>query len=169
MSIEYMKDLRLAQQIAPPWLTYRRAQGWEQAYVVFTNGCFDLFTPGHEHLLQSIFLLPEISNKVSIRLVVGINDDASVRRLKGSSRPLFPEWHRARIVQRWDEPGVDDVIIFDGDTPDELIDMIDPDLIVKGGDYTPDAVRTGSKKRPVAIVRTLPGWSTTEIAERLRK
>ena len=99
--------------------------------VVFTNGCFDLLHPGHVRLLREAANLGDF-------LVVGLNSDASVRRLKGPSRPINPAEARAEVLSALE--AVDAVTIFDEDTPLELITAIRPDVLVKGGDYRPDQV-----------------------------
>jgi rfaE bifunctional protein nucleotidyltransferase chain/domain len=94
--------------------------------IVFTNGCFDLLHPGHMALLEGAADLGDI-------LVVGINSDASVRRLKGENRPVFEEQERAEVLLavRW----VDTVTVFEEDTPMETIRRIRPDVLVKGAEY----------------------------------
>jgi D-beta-D-heptose 7-phosphate kinase/D-beta-D-heptose 1-phosphate adenosyltransferase len=94
--------------------------------IVFTNGCFDLLHPGHIHLISRAAALGD-------RLIVGINDDASVRRLKGDGRPIYPVAERAEILLtlRW----IDLVTVFAEDTPLETIRAIRPDVLVKGGEY----------------------------------
>lgn len=123
--------------------------------VVFTNGVFDILHKGHFDLLK------EASN-LGNKLIVGINSDASVKRLKGETRPINNE--QTRVEQLKCLPWVDDVIIFDQDTPYELIKKIKPSLIVKGGDYTVDSV-VGNDLAPVHIVATVEGYSTTRIIE----
>jgi D-beta-D-heptose 7-phosphate kinase / D-beta-D-heptose 1-phosphate adenosyltransferase len=99
-------------------------QGGER--IVFTNGCFDLLHPGHIRLISKAASLGD-------RLIVAINDDASVRRLKGESRPIYPAPERAEILLalRW----VDYVTVFEEDTPLETIRVVRPDVLVKGGEY----------------------------------
>lgn len=129
----------------------------------FTNGCFDLLHPGHVQYLEDVRALGDF-------LVVGLNSDASVRRLKGPSRPLQDAWARARILLGL--RSVDAVVLFDEDTPFELISALQPDVLAKGGDYTPDTVigrdvveaRGGS----LVLVPFLPGHSSTTIVERIR-
>lgn len=104
------------------------AQEWRSAgkRVVFTNGCFDLLHPGHLALLEEAAGLGDV-------LVVAINDDDSVRRLKGPSRPIFPALERAELLLalRW----VDVVTVFGEDTPQAVIEKIRPDVLVKGAEY----------------------------------
>lgn len=103
--------------------------------IVFTNGCFDIIHSGHVNYLSEAKKLGDI-------LIIGLNSDDSVRRLKGSARPLNTETDRAVVLDAL-KP-TDMVIIFDEDTPLELIKLIKPDVLVKGGDYNPEAV-SGAK------------------------
>lgn len=122
---------------------------------VFTNGVFDILHKGHFELLKE-------ARSLGSKLIVGINSDASVKRLKGNSRPVNNQ--QTRVEQLKLLPWVDDVIVFDDDTPYELIKKIKPALIVKGGDYTLDTV-VGNDIAPVHIVPTVEGYSTTKIIE----
>ena len=132
--------------------------------MVFTNGVFDLFHAGHVALLEQAAALGTV-------LVVGINTDASVRTLgKGRERPLVCEDDRARVVAALG--CVDCVVLFDEPTPMALLEALVPDVLVKGGDYTPDTVvgadlvrRSGGR---VEIIPVVPDRSTTRILERLR-
>jgi rfaE bifunctional protein nucleotidyltransferase chain/domain len=132
--------------------------------VVFTNGVFDLVHPGHVELLEK-------SRAEGAALIVGLNSDASVRRLgKGSERPLVPEGARARVLAGF--AAVDCVVLFDEDTPLELITALTPDVLVKGADYSLDRIvgadlvqAAGGRVVRVPIVS---GFSTTSIVERLR-
>jgi len=99
--------------------------------VAFTNGCFDLLHIGHLELLEHARKLGDI-------LIVGLNSDDSVRRLKGPQRPINTQLDRARILAALEV--VDYVVIFDEDTPLELIQTVMPDFLIKGGDYNPDAI-----------------------------
>ena len=109
-------------------LAGRRAAGER---VVFTNGCFHLLHAGHVALLEAAAALGEI-------LVVGLDTDASVARLKGSSRPLTPQGERARVLAAL--RAVDYVVLFDEETPLRVIEALEPDVLVKGGDYELDAI-----------------------------
>lgn len=111
----------------------REVISWQQAgsTVVFTNGCFDLMHHGHIRLLQQAATLGN-------RLVVGLNSDHSVRRLKGPSRPVLTHTDRATVLAALE--CVDRIVIFDQDTPKELLQKIQPDILVKGGDYREDEV-----------------------------
>lgn len=136
----------------------------QQGIVVFTNGVFDLVHPGHVALLEA-------ARAAGDALVVGINTDASARRLaKGPGRPVVPELARARVVAAFE--AVDCVVLFDGDTPIDLIRLLEPDVLVKGGDYT-RATTVGAdfveaRGGRVHHVDLEPGFSTTAIVERLR-
>lgn len=131
--------------------------------VVFTNGCFDILHIGHVTLLDT-------ARREGDRLVVGINSDQSVSRLKGSSRPIVPESARARVLAAL--AAVDAVVIFNDPTPLDLVLHLRPDVIVKGGDYVaseiiggPEVISWGGR---VKIVPFIPGMSTTEIIARAR-
>jgi D-beta-D-heptose 7-phosphate kinase/D-beta-D-heptose 1-phosphate adenosyltransferase len=129
----------------------------------FTNGCFDLLHPGHVQYLEEVRALGDF-------LVVGLNSDASVRRLKGPSRPLQDAWARARILLGL--RSVDAVVCFEEDTPLALIQALQPDLLAKGGDYRPEDVvgREAVEARGgrLAILPFLPGHSTSLIEARIR-
>ena len=132
--------------------------------LVFTNGCFDLLHPGHvEHLAQA--------RALGDLLVVGLNSDDSVRRLKGAGRPLVAEADRAAALAGLGS--VDAVIVFDEETPLELIEELLPDVLVKGGDYDLDGI-VGREvvEQAGGDVRVLPfgeGYSTTNILNRLKE
>ena len=132
--------------------------------VVFTNGVFDLLHPGHVELLES-------ARAEGAALVVGVNSDASVRRLgKGAERPLAPQDARARVLAGL--AAVDCVVLFDEDTPQLLIEALAPDVLVKGADYARDAIVGADwvEARGGRVVRIplVPGFSTTSLVERLR-
>ena len=136
----------------------------QQGPVVFTNGVFDLLHPGHVTLLET-------ARGEGAALVVGLNTDASARRLaKGTDRPLMPEQARARLVAA--VAAVDCVVLFEEDTPLQLIEALRPDVLVKGADYTPETTVGASFVRALAgrvvHVPLEPGWSTTLLLERLR-
>jgi len=140
-------------------ITAEKARGKR---VVFTNGCFDLLHAGHVKYLQKARCLGDL-------LVLGLNSDASVRRLKGEKRPLIGEDERAHILAALD--CIDYVAIFDEDTPLELITALKPDILAKGGDYTVDGVvgkdvveAYGGR---VELVSFVDGKSTTNIIERI--
>ena len=131
--------------------------------VVFTNGCFDVLHPGHvEHLAQA--------KALGDVLVVGLNSDASVQRLKGVGRPLVAQADRAAVLAAL--RSVDAVTLFDEDTPLELISTLLPDVLVKGGDYDLDGI-VGREvvEEAGGEVRVLPfveGYSTTGLVDRLK-
>lgn len=131
--------------------------------IVFTNGCFDILHAGHVSLL-------EYARSLGDQLVVGLNSDDSVRKLKGNKRPINNQEDRKKILEsiKW----VDKVIIFEEDTPINLINDLRPSIIVKGGDYAPQEVvgfhleQQGISK--VVIFPTLPGRSTSLIIEKTK-
>jgi D-beta-D-heptose 7-phosphate kinase / D-beta-D-heptose 1-phosphate adenosyltransferase len=130
--------------------------------VAFTNGCFDLLHPGHISLLDQ-------ARRKADRLVVGLNADVSVRRLKGSGRPVQGEVARATVLAA--VKSVDAVVIFTSDTPLQLIEALQPDVLVKGADYAVETVvgaeeikRHGGR---VFLVQTVEGYSTTDTVSRV--
>jgi D-beta-D-heptose 7-phosphate kinase/D-beta-D-heptose 1-phosphate adenosyltransferase len=130
--------------------------------IVFTNGCFDLLHVGHITLLEDC-------RRFGSKLILGLNSDASVCRLKGPTRPIVSERERARVMSAL--AAVDAVVLFDEDTPLELIRALRPDVLVKGGDYTIDTV-VGHEEviahgGRVEIVPTVEGFSTTNIVKKL--
>ena len=138
-------------------LQYRRQRGER---IVFTNGCFDLLHVGHIQYLQQARAMGEC-------LVVALNDDASVRLLKGDKRPLLPQDDRAYLLAAL--ASVDYVTIFSEPTPLALIELLRPSILVKGGDYTLDTV-VGRKEveaygGEVRLVPYVPGMSTTRIID----
>ncbi len=132
--------------------------------VVFTNGCFDLLHAGHAALLEQAAALGDI-------LVVGLNSDSSVRRLKGPRRPLIHEQQRAALLAAL--RAVDYVVLFDEETPLELIEALLPDVLVKGEDYPLSEIvgREVVEGRGGKVVRLplVTGLSTTTLVERLRE
>jgi D-beta-D-heptose 7-phosphate kinase/D-beta-D-heptose 1-phosphate adenosyltransferase len=137
-----------------------RRRGWR---IGFTNGCFDLLHPGHVHLLEQ-------ARGWCDRLVVGLNADASVKRLKGETRPIQGEAARAAVLASL--ASVDLVTMFDEDTPVELIRLLRPDVLVKGADYTVAQV-VGAELMPewggtVKLAELLPGQSTTATVARIK-
>ncbi|MBI4913962.1 MAG: D-glycero-beta-D-manno-heptose 1-phosphate adenylyltransferase [Acidobacteria bacterium] len=131
--------------------------------LVFTNGCFDLLHPGHVQYLEDARALGDC-------LVVGLNSDASVRRLKGPGRPLQDEDARARVLLGL--RAVDAVVRFAEDTPESLIRSLAPEVLVKGGDYTPEAVVgrdfVEGRGGRLVLIPFLEGHSSTAIVERIR-
>jgi len=131
--------------------------------VGFTNGCFDILHPGHVKVLTA-------ARGACDRLIVGLNSDASVKRLKGDSRPVQHERARAEVLAALE--AVDLVVIFEEDTPLELIERIRPAVLVKGGDYTREQVVgheiVEANGGEVVLVDVLPGFSTTSLVARAR-
>ena len=156
---DYKKCLELAvkgsrksvQQIG----TYILQQRDLEERVIFTNGVFDILHKGHFELLNE-------ARSLGDKLIVGINSDASVKRLKGKTRPINNQMKR--IAQLEMLPWVDEVVVFEDDTPYELIKRIKPHVIVKGGDYTVETV-VGHDLAEVHLVKTVEGYSTTKIIE----
>lgn len=143
--------------------TVERWQG-EGLRVVFTNGCFDLLHYGHIHYLAQ-------ARDLGSRLVVGLNSDASVRRLKGARRPINAQASRQLMLAALE--CVDLVATFEEDTPFELIRLLGPDILVKGGDYRPeDIVGADIVMARGGEVKALPyieGYSTSAIEARIRE
>lgn len=143
-----------------------RLKQWrrEGLRVGFTNGCFDILHPGHVKVLTA-------ARGACDRLIVGLNSDASVRRLKGESRPVQHERARAEVLAALE--AVDLVAIFEEDTPLRLITRIEPSVLVKGGDYTREQVVgheiVAAKGGDVLLVDVLPGFSTTSLVARARE
>ena len=148
---EKVLDLNHLRARASAW----RSQGEK---IVFTNGCFDLLHIGHIRLLQD-------ARREGDRLIVAINSDRSVKCLKGESRPIVGESERAYVLAALSV--VDAVVIFDQDTPLQLIEALRPDVIVKGGDYTEDTVVGAREVQSwggrVKIVPIVEGFSTTKL------
>jgi D-glycero-beta-D-manno-heptose 1-phosphate adenylyltransferase len=145
-----------------PELARARA-GWRSAskIVVFTNGCYDILHPGHIRLLEKARSLGDV-------LILALNTDASVARLKGPTRPLIPEAERAQMALALQ--AVDAVTFFDEDTPRELIAEVLPDILIKGADWAhfiagrEEVEAAGGKVMALALE---PGYSTTNIVEEL--
>jgi D-beta-D-heptose 7-phosphate kinase/D-beta-D-heptose 1-phosphate adenosyltransferase len=141
-----------------------RVAQWKAAgqSIVFTNGCFDLLHSGHVTYLEQ-------ARKLGQRLIVGLNTDRSVSALKGPSRPVIHEADRARVLAALES--VDAVILFDEDTPLQLISAIRPHVLVKGSDYREDQVVGGAEMKSwggrVALVDIVPGRSTSGIIDKL--
>jgi len=131
--------------------------------IVFTNGIFDILHEGHIASLGEAALYGHI-------LIVGVNTDASTKRLKGENRPVNNEGSRTLVLASL--VMVDGVVLFDEDTPLDLIKIIEPDVLVKGGDYTLDQIvgakEVLAKNGEVKIVPILEGFSTTGIIERMK-
>lgn len=129
---------------------------------VFTNGCFDIIHPGHIYLLTKAKSFGDL-------LIVGLNTDNSVRKLKGENRPVKDEFSRAITLSAF--PFVDAVILFNEETPLELIKLIKPDILCKGNDYKPDEIVGGKFVMEYGgIVKTIPlqkGYSTSSFLKKL--
>ena len=138
-----------------------RSQGKK---IVFTNGCFDLLHLGHVDYLEK-------ARQLGDKLVLGLNTDASVSRIKGPSRPLQDEMSRARIMASL--LFIDAVVLFDENTPSKLIEAVQPDILVKGDDYTVESIvghevvlARGGEVKTVPLVK---GYSTTNIVKKIEK
>ena len=136
-----------------------RSRGRE---LVFTNGCFDVLHPGHVDLLVK-------ARSLGDALMVGLNTDSSVRKLKGEGRPVFDEKARALMLAALE--AVDWVVLFDEDTPQGLIEEVLPMVLVKGGDYVRETVvgheAVEAAGGRVAIIDLVPGYSTSDILNRI--
>ena len=132
--------------------------------VVFTNGCFDILHAGHVRYLAEARKLGDI-------LVVGLNSDESVRKLKGEGRPVNPAEDRAEVLAGL--RSVDHVVIFDEDTAEELVRQLQPDVYVKGGDYSidrlPESAIVASYGGRTVLVPMVEGRSTSNVIKRLRQ
>jgi D-beta-D-heptose 7-phosphate kinase/D-beta-D-heptose 1-phosphate adenosyltransferase len=142
------------------------ADAWRRAgrRVVFTNGVFDLLHPGHVRYLQA-------ARAEGDALIVGINSDRSVGAIKGPTRPITPEAERAEILAALSS--VDAVVVFDEDTPAEIIRLVQPDVLVKGAGWAVDKIigRDTVEARGGTVIRVPveAGWSTSVIIERVRR
>ncbi|MDQ6678039.1 MAG: adenylyltransferase/cytidyltransferase family protein [Acidobacteriota bacterium] len=150
MGLFYLREELVAVRAA--WKTEGRA-------VVFTNGCYDLLHPGHIRLLERARSLGDV-------LILALNTDSSVQRLKGPSRPLLPQQERAEIACSLE--AVDAVTFFDEDTPRELISQVLPDILIKGADWAHFIAGREEVEAAGGQVMALslePGYSTTGIVE----
>jgi D-beta-D-heptose 7-phosphate kinase/D-beta-D-heptose 1-phosphate adenosyltransferase len=131
--------------------------------IIFTNGCFDLLHDGHLDLLCK-------AKQLHGKLIVGVNSDTSVKRLKGESRPIKNE--QSRMLQLAALQMVDGVILFEEDTPLELIKTIQPDILVKGGDYTESTIVGASEVKQhggrIEIINLVEGFSTTNLIQKMK-
>lgn len=121
------------------------------------NGCFDILHPGHLSLLAT---LDTVAYREGLRPIIAMNSDVSVRRLKGDSRPIVPAESRAVLLNSLKWPFT--VVIFDEDTPQRLMDYLQPAIVVKGAEYTPESVVRWKDSRVVSV-GMVPRWSTTGI------
>lgn len=151
-----------------------QVENWKKTNqkVVFTNGCFDILHRGHvEYLAQAA----DFGNK----LIIGVNSDASVKRQgKGDSRPLQDEYSRTLLIAALDFVAA--VVVFDDDTPFDLINQIQPSVLIKGGDYDPKCTDKTDKKYivgsdvvlnnggAVEVIQFVPGYSTSKIEEKIK-
>lgn len=131
--------------------------------VVFSNGCFDILHVGHVDYLEK-------ARNLGDRLVIGLNTDASVSRIKGSERPIVPQFSRSRVMAAL--AAVDAVCFFDEETPLELITFLKPDILVKGNDYTVETIvgaaiviANGGEVKTIPLVE---GFSTTNIVNKIK-
>jgi rfaE bifunctional protein nucleotidyltransferase chain/domain len=150
----------LAQPAAVAWVEHLRHDG---KTIVFTNGVFDLLHPGHVRYLQD-------ARHEGDALIVGVNSDRSVREIKGPERPLTPEAERAEVLAAL--ACVDAVVIFDEADPQQIIDRLQPDVLVKGADWTADRIigRQTVEARGGRTVRIplAEGYSTSAIIKKIR-
>jgi len=128
--------------------------------IVFTNGCFDILHVGHTSLLEKASEYGDV-------LIVGVNSDKSVKSIKGKGRPIQCEIDRTKLLSAISY--VSYVVVFGDDTPEELVKMIAPDVLVKGGDYKKDDIVGSQYAKIVVTVKYIPGKSTTIIEKNLRK
>jgi D-beta-D-heptose 7-phosphate kinase/D-beta-D-heptose 1-phosphate adenosyltransferase len=147
-------------------MSLEQARRWRRAHtgkIVFTNGVFDLLHSGHVDLLTA-------ARGFGDALIVGINSDDSVRRLKGPERPKSTQANRAYVLAALE--AVDAVVVFDEDTPLALVTALEPDVLVKGGDYREDTIVGAREVRArggdVRVVPLLEGFSTSSIIEKIR-
>jgi D-beta-D-heptose 7-phosphate kinase/D-beta-D-heptose 1-phosphate adenosyltransferase len=161
---EEFERLLTSHRIGTKILTWEQARSWVEVRrrrghtVVFTNGCFDILHAGHVWCLEE-------ARRQGDCLIVGLNSDHSVRALKGSRRPVISEHYRAQMLAALE--CVDAVVIFEEETPARLIDLLRPQVMVKGGDYRPEEIagvdRVLADGGRVVIVPLFQGLSTTQI------
>ena len=151
-------------------LEEKNLQVWLQDFrqtkdkLVFTNGCFDILHAGHVDYLQ-------MARQLGNGLLVGLNNDESVRKLKGDSRPIVDEKARAMVLAALE--AVDAVVLFKEETPGRLIDQVQPDVLVKGGDYLAEKIvgyqTVTAKGGRVKVLPFLEGHSTTNIIKKIKE
>ena len=151
-------------------LEEKKLEAWLQDFrqtkdkLVFTNGCFDILHAGHVDYLQN-------ARQLGDSLLVGLNNDESVRKLKGDSRPIVHEKARAMVLAALD--AVDAVVLFKEETPRKLIDQVQPDVLVKGGDYLAEEIvgyqTVTAKGGKVKVLPFLKGHSTTNIIKKIKE
>ena len=146
-------------------LLMKKIEKWrsENKKIVFTNGCFDLIHLGHIEILAR-------SSDFGDKLIIGVNSDLSIKKLKGENRPIIEESSRTRQLSELEF--VDAVVLFDEETPIKLIETIKPDVITKGGDYTAKNVVgnevVSQKNGEVVIIPLTQGYSTTSILNKIK-
>lgn len=142
------------------WADHARA---ERKKIVFTNGVFDLLHPGHVRYLQAARAQGDV-------LIVAINSDRSVSAIKGPTRPLTPEAERAEVLDAL--ACVNAVVVFDEETPADIIQAVQPDVLVKGADWAPDKIvgrdTVEARGGKVVLMPVEQGWSTTAILEKVQ-
>ena len=151
-------------------LEEKNLEAWFQDFrqtmdkLVFTNGCFDILHAGHVDYLQK-------ARQLGDGLLVGLNNDESVRKLKGDSRPIVDEKARAMVLAALE--AVDAVVLFKEETPGRLIDQVQPDVLVKGGDYLAEEIvgyqTVTTKGGTVKVLPFLEGHSTTSIIKKIKE
>ena len=151
-------------------LEEKKLEAWLQDFrrtmdnLVFTNGCFDILHAGHVDYLQK-------ARQLGDGLLVGLNNDESVRKLKGDSRPIVDEKARAMVLAALE--AVDAVVLFKEETPGRLIDQVQPDVLVKGGDYLAEEIvgyqTVTTKGGTVKVLPFLEGHSTTSIIKKIKE
>ena len=150
-------DWQMAQQQVSQWQS-------DQQKVVFTNGCFDLLHPGHIHLLES-------ARKKGYHLIIGLNSDNSIRRIKGANRPVNDFIFRSTLLASLSMVSL--VVSFEEDTPLQLIEHLSPDILVKGGDWPVDkivgATFVQSQGGQVFSLPIIEGYSSTRLIEKIKK
>jgi D-glycero-beta-D-manno-heptose 1-phosphate adenylyltransferase len=144
----------------------KQVENWQSEgnKIVFTNGCFDIVHLGHIDYLEK-------ARNLGNKLVLGLNTDASVKRLKGDTRPVVNEYARSRMMAAFEF--VDAVVLFDEPTPKELIEAVKPDILVKGDDYTVETIvgadfviAMGGVVKTISLVK---GYSTTSLIEKIKQ
>ena len=144
----------------------KQVENWhnEGHKIVFTNGCFDIVHLGHIDYLEK-------ARNLGSKLVLGLNTDASVQRLKGETRPVVNEYARSRMMAAFEF--VDAVVLFDEPTPKELIETVSPDILVKGDDYTVETIVGADfvigKGGEVKTIPLVKGYSTTSLIEKIKQ
>jgi D-glycero-beta-D-manno-heptose 1-phosphate adenylyltransferase len=144
----------------------KQVENWQSEgnKIVFTNGCFDIVHLGHIDYLEK-------ARNLGNKLVLGLNTDASVKRLKGEKRPVVNEYARSRMMAAFEF--VDAVVLFDEPTPKELIETVKPDILVKGDDYTIETIvgadfviEKGGEVKTIPLVK---GYSTTSLIDKIKQ